>query len=68
MERAFQMGYSALRQSSQETTHAGVPSFDLSACLDSRVTEVYLDYAHVNHVANQMIAQAIYDRLVAILN
>ena len=68
MDRAFQMGYPALRRACQEAADAGVPNFDLSACLDSRVDEVYLDYAHVNHVANQMIARAIFDRLSAILN
>lgn len=65
---AFQTGYAALRRSCAEAGEAGVPNFDLSSCLDSRSEEVYLDYAHVNHVANQMIARAIYGHLVGFLN
>ena len=68
MDRAFQIGYPALRRVCQEAAEAGVLSFDLSACLDSRGDEVYLDYAHVNHVANQLIAQAMCNQLAVILN
>ena len=68
MDRAFEIGYPALRRSCQESSEAGAPNFDLSACLDSRTEEVYLDYAHVNHAANRIIARAIHDRLVKFLN
>lgn len=67
LARAFEVGYPALRRSGKVTAEAGVPDFDLSSCLDSRTEEVYLDYAHVNHVANQMIAQSILDRLSGLL-
>jgi hypothetical protein len=66
--RAFEAGYPVLRRACQETAEAGVPNFDLSGVLDSRTEEVYLDYCHVNHAANQMIAHAIFDRLSAFLD
>ena len=68
LARAFEVGYAALRRSCSEATEAGAASFDLSACLDSRTHEVYLDYAHVNHVANERIAKAIYGPLSDFLN
>jgi lysophospholipase L1-like esterase len=67
LDRAFQAGYAALRRSGAEAGQGGVLNFDLSGCLDPRTEEVYLDYAHVNHAANQMIAKAIYGHLVEFL-
>jgi len=67
LARAFEVGYAAFRRACSETAEAGVPHFDLSGCLDSRTEEVYLDYAHVNHVANEMIARAIHSHLAGLL-
>jgi hypothetical protein len=68
LSRAFEAGYAAFQRVCSETAEAGVADFDLSGCLDSRAEEVYLDYAHVNHVANEMIAKAIYAHMANLVS
>jgi hypothetical protein len=60
LETAFMAGYPLLREAVP-----GVASFDLSGVLDERQRgeEFYLDFCHVNHVANARIAGAIMARL-----
>jgi lysophospholipase L1-like esterase len=63
LDRAYEIGYPRLRDASLDLAD----SYDLSGILDEGRTgqEYYLDFCHVNHDANQRIAQAIYDRLFA---
>lgn len=68
LARAFELGYPALRRSGQQAADAGVPNFDLSSCLNSRSAEVYLDYCHVNHLGNETIARAAFERLRSLLD
>ena len=65
LDEAFALGYPALRNAARVAATSGVRSFDLSDVLDSRPAraEFYLDFCHVNHVANERIAEAIVARL-----
>lgn len=65
MDIAFQLGYPRLREALANARHDGVVSFDLSDLLAAeRVPdEVFLDFAQVNDVANEIIARAIYARI-----
>lgn len=65
LDRAFGLGYPRLREALTQAADDGVESYDLSGLLgDQRVpTEVFLDFAHVNQVANLMVARAIFTRI-----
>lgn len=60
LETAFMTGYPLLREAVP-----GVASFDLSGVLEERRPgqEFYLDFCHVNHIANARIAAAIMDHV-----
>jgi hypothetical protein len=66
---AFLRGNPALALVVSNASAAGVPSWNLSGVLDSRRAgeEFYLDFCHVNHHANQRIAEAIHERLAPAL-
>src|SRR5262249_6049714 len=59
LEKAFSVGYPALRRT---VAGAGVRSVDLSDLLaaDRVPDEVFLDFCHVNHVANAIVAAALF--------
>ena len=59
---AFQAAYPTLREGMEAARQDGVASFDLSGLLAAgRVPgEVFLDFAHVNDVANEIVARAIF--------
>jgi len=65
LDLAFQLGYPRLREAMTQAAGDGVESFDLSGLLDDeRVpAEVFLDFAHVNHVANEVSAKAMFTRI-----
>jgi len=44
-----------------------VPFFDISGALENRhkFGEVYLDFCHLNHVGNQLIAEQIFRDLIS---
>jgi hypothetical protein len=67
LDRAYALGYPRLRQAVASAAEQGLVSFDLSGILDGREAgeEYYLDFCHVNHAANQRIAEAIFERVVA---
>jgi hypothetical protein len=62
LDTAFRIGYPGLRDAIVEAQRAGVVSFDLSMILaaDAVPNEVFLDFAHVNHVANEILARAMF--------
>jgi lysophospholipase L1-like esterase len=64
---AFQAAYPSLKQAGIDLAHQGVVSFDISDALDRRPNgeELYLDFCHVNHMANAVIADRIYDAISA---
>jgi lysophospholipase L1-like esterase len=67
ISKAFQLGYARFREAMAEARAAGVESFDVSDALDGRSAEdeVYLDYCHVNHEGNALVARRILECLVA---
>jgi hypothetical protein len=62
LDAGVAVGYPALRGQLDALRSRGLASFDLSRVLDARRAgeEVYLDYCHVNHVANARIAAELY--------
>jgi hypothetical protein len=67
-ETAVQIGYPKLRSATRKARAEGVASTDLTGVLTDRSEpgEVYFDRAHVNHVANGIIAQAMFDSIFAV--
>jgi hypothetical protein len=67
LDRAFALGYPCLRSGLASAAKEGLVSFDLTDLFDKRDPgeEYYLDFCHVNHVANQRIAEALFDRVFA---
>lgn len=67
LDRAFELGYPRLRAAAAEAANDGFASFDLSGLFDGDRAgkEYYLDFCHVTHIANQRIAEAIYERAFA---
>jgi hypothetical protein len=65
LDLAFQVGYPRLRRAMAGAAEQGVVSFDLSDALTSRAgsEEFYLDFCHVNHTANERIAEEIDKRV-----
>jgi hypothetical protein len=63
---SFRVGYPALRRAIRSAERVGVRSFDLSKVLTQREAgeEYYLDWAHVNHRANDRVANRIVEVLV----
>lgn len=63
MDIAFHKAYPRFRVAMNEAERSGVMSFDLSGILKERKrgVEYFLDSFHVNHLANEIIAQKIYD-------
>lgn len=62
MSEALKLSYAAVSHASKEAGLHIVHSYDLSGVLDES-DEVFLDFCHVNHVANNLLARAIYERL-----
>jgi hypothetical protein len=60
LDTAFRVGYPGLRNAVGKAQWAGVISFDSSMILAAGTIpkEVFLDFAHVNHVANEILARA----------
>jgi hypothetical protein len=61
LDMAYQVGYPRLRKAMNNAAEKGVTSFDLSDVLAERKNsaEFYFDFCHVNHEANERIAEAI---------
>jgi len=59
VEVAFRTGYPQLRAVAAELEKEGVEFYDISDALDGRPegVEVYLDFCHINHEGNRLVAQ-----------
>ena len=64
-EYAVQLGYAQLRETILSARSEGVRSFDLTRILEDRSwkDEVYFDRSRVNHLANRLIAQRMFDSI-----
>ena len=60
---AFKKGYPKLRDVSLELVADGVSFGDITDALDQRHTygEIFLDFCHLNHVGNRLIADRIFE-------
>ena len=60
LDKAFALAYPRLRAAAEDA--CGPAAFDASDALDQRPPgeELYLDFCHVNHVANRQIARRIF--------
>ena len=60
---AFREGYPRLRTVAAKLAADGVAFYDLSDALDGREqgNEVYLDFCHINHEGNRLVAQRLMD-------
>ncbi len=65
-EEAFRLGYPLLREAMESARSDGVVSFDVTDTFRSRPpgSEVYFDYAHVNHVANELMAKRMFKAIL----
>lgn len=65
LERALRAGYPMLRQAMASAASEGVVSFDVTDAFLDRPpgVEIYFDYAHVNHVANELMAQRMFESI-----
>ena len=63
---AFAKGYPKLYEVSLELQGEGIPFVDARDALDKRhdYDEVFLDFCHLNHIGNWLIAKRIYDESV----
>jgi hypothetical protein len=62
LDLAFELGYPRLRQALAAAAEQGVVSFDIADALNERRPrqQYYLDFCHVNHAANERIANVIF--------
>lgn len=58
--QALTLGVPTLRQAVTRLRQAGIDSHDATAIFDARSSEIMLDFCHVNHVGNELIAAAIF--------
>jgi hypothetical protein len=69
---AIQIGYTVNQNIGKALTDKGILNFDLSSALNPEFrptpeTDVYLDYLHMNHIGNQIIAEQIFEKIKAFL-
>ena len=62
---AFKEGYPKLRNVSVALAADGIPFRDITDALDQRHTygEIFLDFCHLNHVGNRLIADRLFEDL-----
>lgn len=65
LDVAYREGYPRLRRALAAAAHEGVESHDISTILasDEVPAEVFLDFAHINHTGNALVANAMFARL-----
>ncbi len=63
LELAFHEGYPRLQRVSTELARKGIAFHDISDALDDRPagSEIFLDFCHVNHEGNRLVAQRMMD-------
>lgn len=59
LRAVFAVGYPLSRQQVGKARELGVSSYDLSNAFDHRKSEIFLDFCHVNHVGNEILAERI---------
>ncbi|MFN0039457.1 MAG: SGNH/GDSL hydrolase family protein [Burkholderiales bacterium] len=66
VDSAFRLGYPALRAVAESLEEAGVRFVDMSDALDRRAPneEVFLDFCHLAHRGNAIVARRILDELL----
>ncbi len=64
VETAFRQGYPRLRETAQRSQAEGITFFDISDAFNRRAPgeELLLDFCHVNHRGNELVAQQIFER------
>jgi hypothetical protein len=64
VETAFRQGYPRLRDAASALAGQGVAFFDISAAFNRRAPgeEILLDFCHVSHRGNELVAMQIFDR------
>jgi hypothetical protein len=64
VETAFRQGYPRLREAAATLAGQGIPWFDISSAFNLRAPgeEMLLDFCHVNHRGNELVAAQIYER------
>jgi hypothetical protein len=65
LDMAFEFGYPRLRKALDDAAKQDVVSIDLSDALNDRQPrqQFYLDFCHVNHLANERVAGLIFDHV-----
>jgi hypothetical protein len=68
LDMAFRLGYPRLRQAAAKAAETGMCRCDLSDVLEERseAEEFYLDFCHVNHAANERLAQTICECILSL--
>lgn len=64
-EEAFEAAYPVLEEIVAARARAGAADIDLTAAFDELAEPVYLDGWHINHRGNEVVAQRIFEGLVA---
>lgn len=59
LHSVFAVGYPLSRQQVRKARELGVSSYDVSSAFDHRKSEIFLDFCHVNHVGNEILAERI---------
>ncbi len=67
LDQAFRLGDPRLAAAVAQAVRAGMTHVDLRHTLDARsgTEEFYFDFCHVNHLANERLAESLGDRLLA---
>ena len=60
IDKAFAVGYPLLRQALTEMASPSCFVFDASQIFDAKQDNIFLDFCHVNSIANRIIAQFIF--------
>lgn len=62
-EKAHIAGYALLLSATKDLAEQGMNSYDLTGAFDNRSDgeEIFLDWAHCNHIGNELIAGQIYN-------
>jgi len=63
IEKAFKSSYPEMIKATNKLRNVGIKSYNISDVLDERSNdeEYYLDFCHINHTANKIIANKIFE-------
>jgi hypothetical protein len=60
LEAVFRIANPLMKSASEALNQSGVRSIDLTSAFDNRQQEIFLDFCHVNHYGNGLIARSIF--------